>query len=1194
VRRSLLLFLPLLAAVGALVTAGSPAASASSDRPLHVVLLDESPLAAYRGGAGGLAATAPEVTGAARLDPESPSSVAYREFLRTRQNAVLASAAALLGRSVEAQLRYDTVLNGFATRLSRDEAAAIAQLPGVSRVVEEFERELLTDAGPEWIGAPGIWNGSHTGGRPGTSGEGVVVGVIDTGINHGHPSFAAVGPVDGHVHENPRGRYYGACDPVTGLPFCNAKLIGAWDFTGTSPEDHHLHGSHVAGTAVGNVVDAALHAPTTTVERRISGVAPHANLITYKACVTTCPITAILASINQATLDQVDVINYSIGGTSSDPWDDLDALAFKNARAAGIFVATSAGNSGPGAATMGSPADAPWVTAVGASTHNRDFPNSLVDLGGGSSPAPAVMRGKGVSSGYGPAPIVYAGDYGSALCGEGPALPDGSSTVNPFPPGTFNGEIVVCDRGEYGRVAKGQNVKDAGAGGYVLLNDEASGDSLVGDAHALPGVHLTYRDGLALKAWLASGSGHTGTITGMGVDESPENGDVMASFSSRGPNPSVRDLIKPDVTAPGVDILAPFNLTDPTAPPAYGVISGTSMSSPHTAGAAALVRALRPEWSPDEVRSALVTTGVTSGVLKEDGATAADPFDMGGGRVDLGAAGRAGLVLDETIANYEAANPSDGGEPSALNLPTLAHGACAGICSWTRVVKSAATTAVTWTATADAPAGLALSVEPSSFTLEPGATQTLTVTADSRAVGGDGWHFGRVVLVPDADGVPDSHLTVGVVAAEGGSFEQVTLHFHGNEHDGCTGVGAADIDECDGPFLRDDPELDSAPAAVWGPVTTGLNCTVDRCVADPNWIWRLDEETTLEGPMTVEWWYQCSSCNLLLFDDFFIRLWADGELVFEERVRHNVEAGITTKLRSTVTLPELRASSNFVLHVDPIFVNQNGSVIFYDSTQACPGALEGPCDSLVRVPVVRDDEEPALPDLVVSGASASNNQARQGAKVTLTATIANSGDADAGASTTTFVLDDGTAIGSAATPPVPAGGSAEVSVVWDTRAVNGERVITITADADDAVTEADEGNNTGTLTVTVRGNKVQNASFEQSADGSSPDDWTASGSGTSYDGDSVAAGPLGSWTSAPIDVVGGTSYDLVVSSGGAAGVVVVQQLSAAGALLGSVSLPALGALDETLAVDAGTAQVRIVLHGGVAGTTFHEVGLFGD
>ncbi|HVM17576.1 MAG TPA: S8 family serine peptidase [Gaiellaceae bacterium] len=1222
-----MLFVLLSAAVVAAVGAASPAAS--TERAVHVVVLDEAPLAVYRGGIDGLAATDPAVTGASRLDPDAAASRAYREFLASRQDAVLAAAGATVGRSLEPLHRYDAVLNGFAVRLSPAEAALVEDVPGVSRVVQEFHRELLTDAGPEWIGAPGVWSGSDTGGVAGTKGEGVVVGVIDTGINHDHPSFAEVGPVDGYVHRNPRGRFYGACDPVLGAPLCNDKLIGAWDFTGTTPEDTNGHGSHTAGTSVGNVLDARLDAPTTRIERRISGVAPHANLITYKACITTCPISAILASINQATLDRVDVINYSIGGASSDPWSDLDAVAFRNARAAGVFVATSAGNSGPGAATMGSPADAPWVTAVGASTHNRDFPNSLVGMTGGGSAAPGDMRGKGVTAGYGPARIVYAGDYGSPLCGEGPAAPDGSSAINPFPPGTFNGEIVVCDRGTYGRVAKGQNVKEGGAGGYVLVNDQASGDSLTGDAHVLPGVHLTYRQGLALKAWLASGTGHTARITGMSVDESPQNGDVMASFSSRGPNPSVRDLIKPDVTAPGVDILAAFNTVNPTAPPEYGVISGTSMSSPHTAGAAALLRALRPQWTPDEVRSALVTTAKYDGVRKEDAATAADPFDMGGGRIDLTRAGRAGLVLDETVANYEAADPAAGGSPAALNLPTLAHGACPGTCTWTRVVRSSAATTVTWTAAAAGSEGLSLAVEPSSFTLAPGATQTVRVTAT--AADGNAWRFGRVTLTPSVAGVPAAHLTVAVRrGAAGPTADRLTLHFHGNAsldgadhasgHPGegnCTGDGKTDLLACAGPMLLESGELSPSPAASWkgGPAEWAADGANDRTIYDPSWIWCLRKDnpantaerqcpavdrergpTTLSGPMTVEWWAQCGLTCAAVGTSWDISLWADGVRVVQERVSAGVAGtGVPKLLRATVNVPEVTASHRFTLHVEPVFLLDQAVefTIYYDSRQPCPGATGGPCDSRVHMPVVVE-EPPKLPDLTVADATASNNKARQGQKVTLRATIANGGEADAPASTTRFVLEDGTVIGSVATPAIAAGGSATVAVDWDTRDVSGERTIRITADADGAVAEADEANNVGTLRVTVRGNKVQNSSFEQSSNGSSPDGWTSSGSGATYDGHSVTAGPAAAWSSSAIDVVPGGSYDLVVASEGAAGTVVLQHLSGTGALLSSVSLPVLGSLDQTVSVPADTSQVRIVLQGGLTGTTFHDVALYGD
>ena len=196
-------------------------------------------------------------------------------------------------------------------------------------------------------------------------------------------------------------------------------------------------------------------------------------------------------------------------------------------------------------------------------------------------------------------------------------------------------------------------------------------------------MHITYDDGVALKAWLAASGGSpqgTARIRGTGLDVEAANGDVMATFSSRGPNPAVPGVIKPDVTAPGVDIHAAW-ITPPGrsgGPPEYNIISGTSMSSPHSAGAGALIRALHPAWTPAEVQSALMTTAFTTlpggggsavhSVLKEDAATPADPFDMGAGRIDLTRdAAQAGLgLLNETEGRT---TPTPTRSPAATRPP---------------------------------------------------------------------------------------------------------------------------------------------------------------------------------------------------------------------------------------------------------------------------------------------------------------------------------------------------------------------------------------------------------------------------------------------------------------------------------------------------------------------------------------------
>lgn len=600
----------------------------------------------------------------------------------------------------------------------------------------------------------------------GNMGEGIIVGVIDTGINPSNPSFADIGG-DGYDHENPwgAGTYVGVCDPANpnydeDFP-CNDKLIGAWGYStvnGGDPRDYDSHGSHTASTAAGNFVfDAEVVGPTISLERAISGVAPHANIIAYAACCTT---SALTAAIDQAVEDGVDVINYSIGSSSpSSVWNDFDTVGYLNAREAGIFVATSAGNDGPGDETVGSPADAPWLLSVGATTHDRALVNSLIDMEGGDTTPPADIFGAGFAAGYGPAPIVYAGDYGYPLCGTGASGP----ASNPWPAGTFDGEIVICDRGTYGRVEKGENLAAAGAGGMILANDAASGDSLNGDAHALPAVHITYADGVVLKAWVASGTDHAGTIGGFVLDEADENGDIMAAFSSRGANRALADIIVPSVSAPGVDIMAAVGVGDPD-PAEWGFISGTSMASPHAAGAAALLMAAFPDWTPAEIQSVLMTTAWTD-VLDDDGVTPATPFDMGSGRIDLTAAANAGLVLDETIANYVNANPAAGGDPKTLNLASFGNGECLINCSWTRTVKSVHDSTVTWTAsvTSDFP----LTVDPPSFELAAGATQVITVTADVVAAEPDVWHFAEVVLTPDDGDVSPAHFPVAVRPTRG-------------------------------------------------------------------------------------------------------------------------------------------------------------------------------------------------------------------------------------------------------------------------------------------------------------------------------------------------------------------------------------------------------------------------------------------
>ncbi|WP_100657374.1 S8 family serine peptidase [Alteromonas flava] len=773
----------------------------------YIVHFNNAPVALYDGGVEGLEATSPgasfELKGvksnSSKLDVNSPEVVAYSSFLERNQNETL-DAVTELASNAKLLARYKYALNAAAISLTPSEAEQVAKLPGVKFVERDQLFTLDTDTGPGLIGAPAVWDGSAPDNGVGVAGEGVVVGIIDSGINTDHDSFADISG-DGYDHENPLGEgvYLGDCAGDF-ASLCNDKLIGVYSYpvitdnyddTSVFPpnlpkngEDYGGHGTHVASTAAGNILYDVPEStpefgavessgvPTGFVFDRISGVAPRANIISYQVCFGgrsqagdtygDCPGAAIAAGIESAIADGVDVINYSISGGGFS-WGSSTELAYLSARNAGIFVATSAGNGGPGASTT--PKHAPWYTAVAAAEHGRsvEYAKSIGTFTGGDSDLADI---DGVSNSGGiTASIVYAGDYENPNSDDDPA-----QCLEPFPAGTFSGEIVVCDRGSIARVQKAVNVADGGAGGYVLANLQGGATSLNSDAYVIPGIHISADDGDALKAWLASGEGHTATIAASSGELviDPSRVDVLAGFSSKGPSTTISTLT-PTITGPGVNIYAAYadqQFGHDGHEPAAGdfdYLSGTSMSSPHVAGAAALVKSAKPNWSPDNIRSALAMTA-TPTVIKEDGVTPGDWFDMGSGRVQVDLAVQAGLVMDETAQNYVNANPNAGGEPRSLNIPSVTDTNCVGVCTWTRTVT--ATKDGNWTAAGGAISdGVVVSVSPETFTLAAGESQELEITVDVFNAESDVWSFGIVNLTSDSS--PDLHLPVSVVASLG-------------------------------------------------------------------------------------------------------------------------------------------------------------------------------------------------------------------------------------------------------------------------------------------------------------------------------------------------------------------------------------------------------------------------------------------
>jgi len=794
-----------IAVLGALLLAVVIAAPAALARQPDVaegrwiVVLDDPPTARFAGGDVSAAvnsgrwsgkrfrATSPEHSGAARLNVESESVRAYTDYLDDQRAGMLMRAEAELGRALRPRHVYRHVLNGFAADMSAEEAKRLSRMPGVRAVEPDRIEYVHTDAGPGWIGAPLFWTGA--GGVPNPNrGEGAVLGVVDTGVNWDSVFFDAAASGNPPV-TNPRPDFLGLCSQPD-VP-CSGKLIGVYDFTdeGTDGKDPDGHGSHTASTAVGYPIGWQLDldgpGPAPPFNLSTSGVAPRASFISYKACEQDpdspsfrCFGADTTAALEQAVTNDVDVVNYSIGGGPSDPWGGFGsgitttAEVMLSVRQAGILISVSAGNDGPLPATVGTPANAPWVFSIANSSHDRVLGNQLTDTFGGVF-ALGTLTGQGQTGGTALLPIVHAADFGNALCGEGtaelgPTCADNTGASNPFAPGTFSGQIVVCDRGTYGRIEKGRNVLDAGAAGMILANTDAQGEATNSDEHCLPATHVGAQDGDLLRDWLAAGSNHSGRLTGTARLTSPEFGGLVNTSSSRGPAAFAPDVMKPNVIAPGTNILA-ATANPPNEGPPLQFLSGTSMSAPHVAGAALLLRTANPGWGVNEVISALETTADPSVNSNADG-SAATTVDRGAGNIRVERAARIGLFLPVGAGQFQAADPGIGGTPGDLNLPGIASDNCEVECSFERTVRALG--AGSWTVSGEGP--LDIDVTPTSFSLSAGQEQTLSVSIRPGDASVGSWGTGSVVLTPTGGSFIEQRLPVGAFIT-GGTFPGLGL-----------------------------------------------------------------------------------------------------------------------------------------------------------------------------------------------------------------------------------------------------------------------------------------------------------------------------------------------------------------------------------------------------------------------------------
>lgn len=600
------------------------------------------------------------------LDRPAPAQLRARQMLLLqRLDARLQSFEALAASVVPGARtvhRYRAALGGLAMLVPRARVADLAALEGVRAVRSDVLLQPQTDASVALVGAPRVWQaGDGSSGR----GEGVLIGVLDTGIWPEHPCFT---DPDADGVDYPELAIPRACEleDAAGRPYpCNDKLVGAHRFLDMhdavfAPTDDAVrgarddegHGTHTAAIAACNT---GTEATVLGIERgTISGVAPRARLIAYKVCGSGgCLGSDVVAAVDRAILDGVDVINFSVSGGRR-PFSSAVELAFLDAYEAGIFVAAAAGNHGPAAETVDH--RGPWVTSVAATTSDRAFVSTLaVHAEGGGE---LVVEGAGLTAGLPwPAPIVVPAEH--RQCSERLGESDGVA----------RGAVVVCDRGSFARVSKGYNAAAAGAGAMLLRNLVREG--VAADSHHLPAVHLEFDAGAALAQVLDAGAAATATISR--GERRPRRADVVAPFSARGGPGLVTGVVKPDIAAPGVQILA-AHVPEPRSPAVFGpagelfqVLQGTSMSSPHVAGAAASIAALREGWTPGQIQSALLLTARARTLTVAGGSRPARVYDGGAGRLDLAAAIDPGLTISAAAAEYRARfdDPWNANHPSA-------------------------------------------------------------------------------------------------------------------------------------------------------------------------------------------------------------------------------------------------------------------------------------------------------------------------------------------------------------------------------------------------------------------------------------------------------------------------------------------------------------------------------------------------
>jgi subtilisin family serine protease len=788
------------------LTLAAPVRALKARRAVYLVELKRPGAASYRGEPRGYAATKP--LPGRRFEPHSSAVESYAKFLETSHDQLLAS----IGAQANKLYSFRYALNGFAALMTAEQASELARRPEVARVWLDTERRVQTNNSAICLGLENPSGGLRA--ELKLRGEDVVIGVIDSGIAVDHPSLRdteeriprlcttqwATGswlgvflchsvrrnPPRVLVYDPPQ-RFSGACEAGEGFAAsdCNNKLVGARYYIDgflarndldpgefASPKDADGHGTHIATIAAGNSVSAELFG---TRVARVSGIAPRARIAVYKACWVkpgdtraSCATSDLARAIDDAVADGVDIINYSVGSLETD-LTAPDDLALLHAYDAGVLSIVAAGNDGPSYGTIGSPSSAPWVITVAASTQTGSRytealrilePANLVGLVAMTEASfTRPLLGHAAT-----ADALALVDDGQDLLSDGTQGSRRDACEPLVNASELTGHIALIERGGCEFQIKLGRVADAGAIAAVVYNTSGPPIEMRGDAGSvnIPAVMVGSADGQRLVDALAGGTAVRVELKKGTFLTQSQSGNQMAAFSSRGPALSEPDFLKPDLTAPGVDILAGHtpDVANGLKGQLFQYLSGTSMSAPEVAGVAALLKEAHPDWSPATLKSALTTSAYRS-VVSDDGTTPANAFQMGAGHVNANKAIEPGLIYDTSTLEHEAylcglapsAAPTEdcalasaaglSSEPRQLNLPSVGVTKLISGDSVTRRVTNIGP-AASYELELEQPLGVNVIVEPTALSLSTGQSGEFTLTFERAGAPVDEWTFGHV------------------------------------------------------------------------------------------------------------------------------------------------------------------------------------------------------------------------------------------------------------------------------------------------------------------------------------------------------------------------------------------------------------------------------------------------------------------